>query len=69
VSAGPPQTDCFTAIVEDITDNMNAAIAMLITAFVLLLAQFGVFPLCTKDSKEEEDKVEVFQVDEANKMH
>lgn len=53
VAQGPPETDCFTAAVEEITDNRLAAIIFGSTALVLLFAILGAFPLCSKDNEEE----------------
>jgi hypothetical protein len=68
VSEGSPTTDCFTAVVEDITDNKTAAIIFFVTAIVLLFAVMGTFPLCGKDSGESNEKTEKrkknYQVDE-----
>jgi hypothetical protein len=54
VRDGPPVTDCFTAAVEDLTDNCQAAIVFLATAALLLLAMLGSFPLCCTNAPEEE---------------
>ena len=55
VEDGPPSIDCFSAAVDDITDNTQAAVIFAITGVILLLAIFGAFPLCSKESTFEED--------------
>jgi hypothetical protein len=49
VADGPPVTDCFTAAVEDVSDNMASALLFFMSACILFLAVLGVFPLCRKD--------------------
>lgn len=54
ISEGPPVTDCFTAAVEEITDNSLAATIFAVTAVVLFASIFAAFPLCSKDNDEED---------------
>jgi hypothetical protein len=77
VSEGPPTTDCFTAAVEDITDNKTAAIIFAVTGLILIFAILGVFPLCSSDNEEEDDdnnnhRRKNYEVDDpkySNNMH
>lgn len=73
VAEGPPETDCFTAAVEDITNNETAAIIFLVSAVILFVAMLGGFPLCCKaEGKKEEEtgRRKNYEVEgEANKMH
>ena len=76
VKLGAPSIDCFTAAVEDISDNSLLAMIFLVTAFLLLFAIIGVFPLCSRDNEfqsvETDHSMSRIQPDEdipTNKMY
>ena len=73
VSEGPPEQDCFTAAVEDITDNKTAAGIFIATSVILLTAILGTIPLCSKDNKDDEEESgggrrKNYEVENPNKM-
>ena len=53
VADGPPVNDCFTAAVEDITDNKPWAFVFVISGILHLFAIFGAFTLSFKDEEEQ----------------
>jgi len=56
---GPPEQDCFTAAVEELTNQKDAAILFFVTAVVLFCAMIGAFTLCcggAKNKEEDEDR-------------
>jgi len=56
VAEGPPEEDCFTAAVKDITNNETAAIIFIVAAVILFAAMLGGFPLCCKQEGEKEEE-------------
>lgn len=55
ISEGPPTTDCVTAAIEKLSDNMLIAALFIATGLLCLIAAAGTFPLCSGTSKKGAD--------------
>jgi hypothetical protein len=47
VADGPPETDCVSAAIDDLSDNMAIAVIFIVTGLLCLIAAAGAFPLCS----------------------
>ena len=54
VADGPPEVDCVTAAIDDLSDNMVIAVLFIITGLLCLIAAAATFPLCSGKSKKKD---------------